>query len=377
MKIGVPKEIKVHENRVGLVPESVRELVDRGHTVYVEHHAGMGIGCADAHYRRAGAVVLDSAQAVFEAADLIVKVKEPQPIECQRLREGQTLFTYLHLAPDPNQTRGLLDSGCTAIAYETVTDAHGRLPLLSPMSEVAGRLSIQVGAHCLEKHQGGRGVLLGGVPGVKPGHVVVIGGGVVGENAIRMAMGKGAYVTVLDRSLDRLRELDLHFGSRLHTLFSTRANVEESIASADLVIGAVLIAGRAAPQLVTRDMLAKMQNGSVIVDVSIDQGGCIETSRPTTHDAPTYVEEGVLHYSVANMPGAVPHTAAYALNNATLPFVIALAEKGVQPALLADPHLLSGLNIYQGHTTYLPVAEDLGLQYSDPRGLISGAKAIA
>src|SRR5216683_3113045 len=339
MLIGVPKEVKSHEYRVGLVPASVRELIHHGHKVVVESGAGAGIGFDDAAYENAGAEILTRAADVFAAAELIVKVKEPQPAEVSALREDQILFTYLHLAADKAQTEGLIRSGATCIAYETVTDARGGLPLLAPMSEVAGRMSVQVGAHCLEKEQGGKGVLLGGVPGVKAAKVVIIGGGVSGTNAARMAMGMEAYVTVIDKSLHRLYELDLQFGSQLHTLFSTVENIENEVLEADLVIGAVLVPGAAAPKLVTRDMVKRMKSGSVIVDIAIDQGGCFETSRPTTHRDPTYVEEGVVHYCVTNMPGAVARTSTFALNNATLPFVLDLADKGWRRALAEDPHL--------------------------------------
>ena len=367
MKIGVPKEIKKHEYRVGLVPSSVQELVLQGHSVFIEHNAGLGIGFDDQTYQAVGAVVLPDAQSVYDRAELVVKVKEPQPSECKMLREGQTLFTYLHLAPDLVQAEGLIASKCTAIAYETVTSDSGSLPLLSPMSEVAGRLSIQVGAYCLEKPQGGSGVLLGGVPGVAPAKVVVIGGGVVGTNAARMALGTKAHVTVLDRSLKRLQELDFLLGANLHTVFPTAAALEEHVLDADLVVGAVLVAGRSAPKLVKRDVLKKMRPGSVMVDVAIDQGGCFETSRPTTHDNPTYVVDGVVHYCVANMPGAVPRTAAFALNNATLPYVIALANKGPINALLEDKHLLQGLNVHKGQITHEAVAADLGKLYVPAR----------
>jgi len=363
MLIGVPKEIKVHEYRVGMTPASVHELVAHGHQVVVQTGAGLGIGMQDEHYAQAGAQIAKSAQEVFAQAEMIVKVKEPQPNECKMLRPGQLLFTYLHLAPDPEQARLLQESGCIAIAYETVTNARGGLPLLSPMSEVAGRMSIQAGAHCLEKAQGGAGVLLGGVPGVASAKVVVIGGGVVGTNAIRMAMGMEASVTVLDKSLDRLKELDFQFGSKLNTIYATRAAIEEYVLNADLVIGAVLVPGAAAPKLVTHEMLRRMRPGSVVVDVAIDQGGCFETSHPTTHAEPTYVVDGVVHYCVANMPGAVARTAAFALNNATLPFTLALAEKGYREALLSDPHLLNGLNVYKGMITYEAVARDLGQPY--------------
>ena len=367
MYIGVPKEIKNLEFRVGLVPSSVREFVHYGHKVLVETKAGIGAGFSDEDYKAAGAEIVSNAKAVFDKAELIIKVKEPQISECKMLRKGQTLFTYLHLAPDPEQTKALLASGCTAIAYETVTDARGGLPLLSPMSEVAGRMSIQAGAHCLEAPQGGKGILLGGVAGVAPAKVVVIGGGVVGTNAIRVAVGMEANVTVLDRSLQRLRELDMQFGSQLNTVYSTMGALEEHVTTADLVIGAVLIPGAAAPKLVTRAMLAKMKPGSVVVDVAIDQGGCFETSRVTTHSEPTYVVDGVVHYCVGNMPGAVPRTAACALNNSTLPFALALANHGTKAALLADPHFLNGLNIHAGLLTYAAVAHDLGLEYTDPK----------
>ncbi|MBA2651307.1 MAG: alanine dehydrogenase [Tatlockia sp.] len=363
MFVGVPKEIKPQENRVGLVPASVREIVRAGSSVLVEKGAGIGIGISDEHYLAAGAEIISSADEIYERSELIVKVKEPQPIECRRLREGQTLFTYLHLAPDPQQTRLLKESGVTAISYETVTQNDGGLPLLTPMSQVAGRMSIQAGAHCLEMAQGGSGVLLGGVPGVAPANVVVIGGGVVGTNAARMAMGMEARVSVLDKSLPRLRELDFQFGSKLNTIFSTVEALEHYISEADLVIGAVLVPGAAAPKLLTREMLKSMRPGSVVVDVAIDQGGCFETSKPTTHQEPTYVVDNVVHYCVANMPGAVPRTSTFALNNATLPFVMSLVTKGVKLALLSDGHLLNGLNVHKGMITYEAVALDLGYEY--------------
>jgi alanine dehydrogenase len=363
MRVGVPKEIKSNENRVGLVPASVRELVLHGHQVVVETNAGYGIGFDDDAYVAAGATVAPSADAVFAGADMIVKVKEPQPVEIARLSDKHVLFTYLHLAPDLKQTQGLIKSGCTAIAYETVTSERGGLPLLSPMSEVAGRMAIQVGAHCLEKRQGGMGVLLGGVPGVPAAKVVILGGGVSGTNAARMAMGVEAHVIVIDKSLQRLYDLDLQFGSRLHTRFSTRDAIEREVLSADLVIGAVLVPGAAAPKLVTADMVKRMKRGSVLVDISIDQGGCFETSRPTTHDNPTYVVDETVHYCVANMPGAVARTSTFALNNATLPFVIALADKGAKGAMLADPHLRNGLNVHRGKITHPAVAEALALEY--------------
>lgn len=363
MLVGVPREIKNHEYRVGMTPSSVQELVAHGHEVVVETETGIGIGIQDEDYRAVGARIAKSAQQVFAEAEMIVKVKEPQPQECKMLREGQLLFAYLHLAPDPEQTRLLLESGCIAIAYETVTNAHGGLPLLSPMSEVAGRMTVQAGAHCLEKAQGGSGVLLGGVPGVAPAKVVVLGGGVAGTNAARMAMGMEARVTVLDKSLDRLKELNFQFGSKLNTIYATRDAIEEYVLDADLVVGAVLVPGAAAPKLVSHDLIKKMRPGSVVVDLAIDQGGCFETSRPTTHAEPTYVVDGVVHYCVVNMPGAVARTAAFALNNATLPYILALADKGYKEALLSEPHLLNGLNIYKGLVTHEAVARDLNYPY--------------
>lgn len=363
MRIGLPKEIKTLENRVALVPSSVHELTRCGHNVFVETNAGIGSGISDDEYRAAGAEILSSAADVFSKASMIVKVKEPQPAECRMLTKDHTLFTYLHLAPDPQQAELLLESQCCAIAYETITDAYQGLPLLSPMSEVAGRMAIQAGAHCLEKPQGGSGVLLGGVPGVASAKIVILGGGVVGTNAIRMAIGQEAQVTVIDKSLKRLKELDLQFASRLSTLYATAHAIDKAVVNADLVIGAVLVPGAAAPRLVTRAHLKQMRKGSVLVDVAIDQGGCFETSRPTTHAEPTYEVEGIIHYCVANMPGAVPRTAAFALNNATLPFVMDLANKGVKQALLEDPHLLNGLNVYHGHITYKAVAEALNKAY--------------
>ena len=363
MDIGVPKECKVEEYRVGLTPASVRELTSRGHRVFVEHNAGGGIGFSDDAYTASGAIILQSMQEVYASAELIVKVKEPQPIEFPFLRKGQTLFTYLHLAPDPKQTEALLQSGVTAIAYETVTSDTGTLPLLVPMSQVAGRLSIQAGAHALEKSQGGSGVLLGGVPGVSAAKVVVIGGGIVGTNAARMAMGMEADVTVLDRSVECLRQLSIQYGCQLNTLYATADAIEQQVIAADLVIGAVLIPGDSAPRLVRRDMLSKMRPGSVLVDVSIDQGGCFETSRPTTHTDPTYIVDDVVHYCVSNMPGAVPRTSTFALNNVTLPFTLELAEKGVIQALKDNAHLREGLNVHQGHLTCLPVAKALSKPY--------------
>jgi alanine dehydrogenase len=372
MLVGVPKEIKSQENRVGLVPSSVREIIRAGSQVLVEQGAGLGIGISDDDYRQAGAEVVSNADDVFANAELIVKVKEPQPIECKRLREGQTLFTYLHLAPDPQQTRLLMESGVTAIAYETVTENNGGLPLLAPMSQVAGRMSIQAGAHCLERAQGGSGVLLGGVPGVAAATVVVIGGGVVGTNAVRMAMGMEARVVVLDRSLQRLNELDFQFGSKINTVYSTVDAIEHYIKRADLVIGAVLVPGASAPKLVTRSMLKSMRPGSVLVDVAIDQGGCFETSRPTTHQEPTYVVDNVVHYCVANMPGAVPRTSTFALNNATLPFVLNIVTKGTKLALLDDKHLLNGLNIHQGKVTYEAIARELSCGYTPAAIALAG-----
>jgi alanine dehydrogenase len=363
MLIGVPKEIKNHEYRVGLVPASVAELTAANHDVLVETGAGIGIGSGDDAYVAAGARIAPDAGAVFAAAELIVKVKEPQANEIALLRRGQVLFTYLHLAPDPEQTAGLIRSGATAIAYETVTDGQGGLPLLAPMSEVAGRMAAQVGAHYLEKAQGGAGLLLGGVPGVAPGKVCVLGAGAVGREAARMAVGLGADVTLLNRRLDKLAQLEMIFGNRLRTVQSNAAAVAQYVADADLVIGAVLVAGGAAPKIVSRALVAQMRPGSVIVDVAIDQGGCIETSRPTSHANPVYVEEDVTHYCVTNMPGAVPRTSAFALNNATLPFVKAMADKGVLKALMENPHLRAGLNVHDGQLTCEAVAASLGLPY--------------
>ena len=366
MLIGVPKEIKVHEYRVGLTPTGVRELVANGHQLVIQSHAGHAIGFDDQHYQSAGADIVDSAEEIFARAEMIIKVKEPQPDECRMLHEGQLLFTYLHLAPDPEQTRLLLESGVTAIAYETVTDRHGGLPLLAPMSEVAGRMAIQAGAHSLEMAQGGNGTLLGGVPGVSPARVVVIGGGVVGINAARMAMGLGAGVTILDRNLERLKTLDELYGPRLRTIYSNRDTVEEYVYNADLVIGAVLIPGAAAPKLVSREMLANMKRGAVIVDVAIDQGGCFETSRPTTHQEPTYVVDGIVHYCVANMPGAVARSSTFALTNATLPCAIELTNEGVNDALRGNSHLRNGLNIHAHQVTCEAVARALDYPWVDP-----------
>lgn len=361
MKVGVPTEIKAQEFRVGLTPTAVREYVAAGHEVLVQAGAGAGIGATDAAFEEAGARIVSSADEVFEQAEMIVKVKEPQPSEWKRLREGQIIFTYLHLAPDPQQAKGLLDSGCIAIAYETVTDDTGGLPLLAPMSEVAGRLAIEAAAFSLRKSNGGRGLLLGGVPGVPPASVVVLGGGVVGTHAARMAAGLGAQVTVLDRSLPRLRQLDEFFKGRVRTRYSTSGSIEEEVLGADVVIGAVLIPGASAPKLIERQMLRHMKSRSVLVDVAIDQGGCFETSRPTTHDEPTYVVDDVIHYCVANMPGAVPATSSHALNHATLPFGLALAAEG-EKALNRNVHLRRGLNIYRGKVTCIPVARALGLE---------------
>jgi alanine dehydrogenase len=364
MIIGVPKEVKNHEYRVGLTPESVAECVSQGHSVLVETGAGTGIGSDDAAYVTAGAQIVATAAEVFATAEMIVKVKEPQPAERAMLRQDQLLFTYLHLAPDPEQTHDLLASGATCIAYETVTAADGSLPLLKPMSQVAGRMSVQAGANALEKANGGRGVLLGGVPGVAPGKVVVVGGGVVGFHAAQMAVGLGADVTILDRSADVLERLDTHFGAAAKTRFSTSTTLAECVAEADLVIGAVLVPGAAAPKLVSRDMLSTMNPGAVLVDVAIDQGGCFETSHATTHADPTYEVDGIVHYCVANMPGGVARTSTYALNNVTLPFTLRLARMGWKAACQADPHLAEGLNVWNGKLTNAPSAEALGLEYT-------------
>ncbi len=365
MLIGVPKEIKNNEYRIGLTPAGVKELTGQGHQVVVQHDGGAAIGFEDADYTAAGASIADTAAEIFASAEMIIKVKEPQPDECRMLRPGQLLFTYLHLAPDPEQARLLQESGATCIAYETVTDARGGLPLLAPMSEVAGRMSIQAGAHHLERAQGGNGTLLGGVPGVEPAKVLVIGGGVVGVNAARMAMGLGAEVVLLDRSIERLQQLDMLFGGRLRTVYSTTDAIERHAVDADLVIGAVLIPGAAAPKLITRDLLSRMKRGAVMVDVAIDQGGCFETSRATTHEDPTYVVDGVVHYCVANMPGSVARTSTRALTHATLPYVLRLASSGVL-ALAQDEHLRAGLNVHNGQITNRPVAEALGCPFVDP-----------
>lgn len=370
MLVGVPSEIKTHEYRVGLTPASVREYVQRGHKVLVQSGAGAGIGASDDMYCHAGAEIAKTAADVFKSADMIVKVKEPQLEECAQLRDGQILFTYLHLAPDPEQTAALVKSGCTAVAYETVTDEKGGLPLLAPMSEVAGRLAIEAAGVALKRPAGGRGLLIGGVPGVPAGRVLVIGGGVVGVHAARMAVGLGAEVTILDRSLPRLRELDEMFAGRVRTLYSTSEALDNEVAAADVVIGAVLVPGASAPKLVSRAKLKAMKPGAVIVDVAIDQGGCFETSHATTHAEPTYVVDGVIHYCVANMPGAVPVTSSHALNNATLPFGLALASSGLN-ALLTNPHLRNGLNVHKGKVTYKAVADSLNLPY------VSAENAIA
>jgi alanine dehydrogenase len=372
MRVGCPKEIKNHEYRVGLTPAAVREYVAHGHEVLIETGAGAGIGADDGAYAAAGARSVASAKEIFERSDMVVKVKEPQPGEWAQLREGQILYTYLHLAPDLEQTKGLLASGVTAVAYETVTDERGGLPLLAPMSEVAGRLAIQAGATALQKANGGRGILLGGVPGVLPAKVVVIGGGVVGLHAARMAAGLGADVSILDRSLPRLRQLDDLFNGRVHTRYSTIDALEEEVFAADLVIGAVLIPGAAAPKLVSRDMLSGMKHGAVMVDVAIDQGGCFETSHATTHSEPTYEVDGIIHYCVANMPGAVPVTSAHALNNATLQHGLALADRGLR-AIAEDRHLRNGLNVHKGRVTSKPVAEALGYEVSSPESLLNVA----
>ena len=371
MLIGVPKEIKPHEHRVGLIPASVRELILHGHQILVETGAGAGIGIDDAAYRSAGANIATTPAEIFSLAEMVVKVKEPVPAEYRLVREEQILFTYLHLAPDPDQTRDLVASKAVCIAYETVTSAAGGLPLLAPMSEVAGRLAVQAGAHFLEKPHGGKGVLLGGVPGVAPASVVVLGGGVVGTHAIEIALGMGARVTVLDRSADALKRLWTHYGPSLQTVFATADAIERHVATADLVIGGVLVAGAAAPKLVTRSMIAAMQPGSVVVDVAIDQGGCFETSHATTHADPTYVVDGVVHYCVANMPGGVPRTSTFALNNVTLPFVVAIADKGWKRALADDVHLRQGLNVASGNVTCRPVADALGYAWTDPDSQLS------
>jgi alanine dehydrogenase len=363
MLIGLPKEIKNHEYRVGLTPASVRELTQHGHQVLVQNGTGAGIGMSDEQYVAAGASLAADAASIFAKADMIVKVKEPQPAECAMLRPGQILYTYLHLAPDPEQTKALVKSGAICIAYETITGPGGGLPLLAPMSEVAGRMAVQAGAAHLEKSKGGMGVLLGGVPGVPAAHVVILGAGVVGTHALQMAVGMGAKVTVLDKNVDRLRQLDLIFGNRIHTVFSSAQSVEDAVLDAELVVGGVLIPGAAAPKLVTRNMIGRMKKGAVVVDVAIDQGGCFETSHATTHAEPTFVVDGVVHYCVANMPGAVARTSTFALNNATIGHAVALANKGWKQALKDNPHLKNGLNVANGQVTYEAVAKDLGYTY--------------
>ena len=376
MLVGVPKEIKNHEYRVGLTPAAVKEFVSHGHSVLVETNAGEAIGFTNEMYVEAGAAIASTAEQVFAEAEMIVKVKEPQPNECKMLRKGQTLYTYLHLAPDPTQTKLLVESGATCIAYETVTDDRGGLPLLAPMSEVAGRMSVQAGAHYLEKAHGGSGTLLGGVPGVAPGKVLVIGGGVVGTNAAKMALGLGADVTILDRSLPRLRQIDDIFNGQVKTVYSTVDAIEHYSSKADLVVGAVLIPGAAAPKLLTREQIKAMKPGSVLVDVAIDQGGCFETSKATTHQDPVYVVDDVVHYCVANMPGGVARTSTMALNNATLPFGLALANKGPAKAMLEDKRLLNGLNVHEGKVTYKAVVdalgEELGLTYTPAEVALKG-----
>ena len=360
MIVGVPKEIKNHEYRVGMTPPSVRELTLRGHQVLVQNNAGTAIGLTDDQYIAAGATMIEAASEIFAKAEMIVKVKEPQPAECAMLRPEQILYTYLHLAPDPEQTSALIDSGAICIAYETITNAQGGLPLLAPMSEVAGRMAIQAGAAHLEKSKGGMGLLLGGVAGVAPGHVVIIGAGVVGTNAMQMAVGTGARVTVLDKNIDRLRQLDLVYGNRISTVYSNSQSIEEAVISADLVVGGILVPGAAAPKVISRDLISRMKKGAVVVDVAIDQGGCFETSHATTHADPTYIVDGVVHYCVANMPGAVARTSTFALNNATIGHAIALAEKGWKQAMIDDPHLRNGLNVCKGKITYAAVANALG-----------------
>ncbi len=370
MIIGVPKEIKVHEYRVGLTPASVSEFVNQGHEVLIETNAGAGIGSSDAKYEKVGAKIVMSAADIFSKAEMVIKVKEPQAVEREQLREGQILYTYLHLAPDPDQTKGLVDSGAICIAYETVTSAHGGLPLLAPMSKVAGRLAVQAGAHCLEHPNGGMGKLIGGVPGVAPCKVVIIGGGVVGSHATQIAVGMGADVWILDNNPNILEKHWQQFGRTTNAIYSTKSSIQEHVQNADLVIGGVLIPGAEAPKLVTEDMIKSMQPGSVVVDVAIDQGGCFSTSKPTTHAEPTYIVDDVVHYCVANMPGAVPRTSTYALNNVTLPFALDIANKGVTQALLDDEHLRNGLNVHSGSITCKEVADDLGYDYVNPLELL-------
>lgn len=370
MKIGVAKEIKNHEYRVGLSPASAKELISHGHSIAVTTGAAAGIGLTDDDYIAVGATIVDSNEAIFAESEMIIKVKEPQPGECKQLSEGQLLFTYLHLAPDPEQTQLLLESGVTAVAYETVTGPNNSLPLLAPMSEVAGRLAAQAGAHCLERAQGGVGVLMGGVPGTEPAKVLVIGGGVVGANAAYIARGMGANVTILDRSIPTLRRLDIDFHGQANCIYSTKEAIEKYAIQSDLVIGAVLLPGASAPKLISRELISRMKTGSVVVDVAIDQGGCFETSRATTHQDPTFVVDGVVHYCVANMPGAVPQTSTYALNNATLPFALSLANQGWKKAMQQDQDLLNGLNVHAGKLCYEAVAQAQGLEYTDPTTLI-------
>ena len=370
MLIGVPKEIKNHEYRIGLTPAGARELIANGHKVMVQKDGGKSIGLTDELYRKAGAEIVETAKEIFDRAEMIIKVKEPQPVECAMLRKGQILYTYLHLAPDPEQTKALVASGATCIAYETVTDRKGGLPLLAPMSEVAGRLSIEAAGSALQRHAGGRGVLIGGVPGVPPARIAVIGGGVVGTHAARMAAGLGADIVILDRSLPRLRVLDEMFLGRVGTRYATLEAIEEEIIGADVVIGAVLVPGASAPKLVSRAHLARMKRRAVLVDVAIDQGGCFETSRPTTHQAPTYLVDEIVHYCVANMPGAVPVTSSHALNNATLPFGLALASKGIR-ALIEDPHLRAGLNVHRGQLTNRAVADSQNLPAETPEKILA------
>ena len=371
MRVGVPKETKTHEYRVGLVPASVRELVHCGHEIKVQKNAGLEVGFSDTVYQEVGATIVDTAEEIFHWGELIIKVKEPETPELHLLLENQILFTYLHLAATPKQTKKLINSGCIAIAYETVTDNSGGLPLLAPMSEVAGRMSVQVGAHCLEREQGGAGILLGGVPGVSAAKVVILGGGVVGTNAARMAMGLGASVTVIDKSLSRLNELDMQFGATLNTIFATMEAIDHHVMGADLVIGAVLVPGASAPKLVSHEIVKNMGLGSVLVDVAIDQGGSFETSQPTSHDNPTFVKNGVVHYCVTNMPGAVARTSTQALNNATLPFIMEIANKGYVRAMEENQHLMRGLNIHKGLVTYEAVANDLSYDYTPPEKVLT------
>ncbi len=371
MRVGVPKETKTHEYRVGLVPASVRELVHCGHEIKVQKNAGLEVGFSDTVYQEVGATIVDTAEEIFHWGELIIKVKEPETPELHLLLENQILFTYLHLAATPKQTKELINSGCIAIAYETVTDNSGGLPLLAPMSEVAGRMSVQVGAHCLEREQGGAGMLLGGVPGVSAAKVVILGGGVVGTNAARMAMGLGASVTVIDKSLSRLNELDMQFGATLNTIFATMEAIDHHVMGADLVIGAVLVPGASAPKLVSHEIVKNMGLGSVLVDVAIDQGGCFETSQPTSHDNPTFIKNGVVHYCVTNMPGAVARTSTQALNNATLPFIMEITNKGYVRAMEENQHLMRGLNIHKGLVTYEAVANDLSYDYTPPEKVLT------